>query len=124
MSIADVLTERAVCQQCGHPVHSHDGKRGWIHTLTQTYRCPEYPHSWAEPATDIEDRITEAAELAHETGYDAGASDGHAAGRTAMFEETRSAVADSLGGLYDGTGQVALDDVYAAIERAWAEVTP
>lgn len=124
MSGTDVLIERAMCEQCGHPVHSHDGKRGWIHTLTQTYRCPQYPHGWAQPCLDIESRVTEAAELASETGYDAGESDGRVAGRQAMFDEIQSAVVDSVGGLYDGTGQVALDDVYGALDQVWERVTP
>lgn len=125
MSTMDVLIERAACENCGNAVHSHDGKRGWIHTESQTYRCPGgYANEWAQPATDIEGRISQAAEQAREDGYDDGVRDGHETGRKEMFEKLRTAVADSLGRLYGGTDQVALSDVHAAIDRVLDRAQP
>jgi flagellar biosynthesis/type III secretory pathway protein FliH len=92
------LYEVSACVNCQHPIHSSDGKRGWIHTLTGTFRCPEYPHGWAEPGAgeeEIQRRVDEAAAEAeivgrdrgYEEGYGEGKSDGEKAGYSAGYDE-------------------------------------
>ena len=89
----DALTEHAACVNCGHPVHSTGSGKTWIHTLTDTYRCPEYPHGWAEPMLegDIETRIDEACaeaeSVGRESGYEEGHSDGESEGRDAGYDD-------------------------------------
>lgn len=137
------LHEVSACVNCQHPVHSWDGKRGWIHTLTGTYRCPVWPHGWAEGTTtsDLETRLDEAAAEAEEigreagyedgysegesegrdAGYDDGQKDGIAEGRQAMYDELNAALAGALDELDD---PVPLAVVRRSLTKAWNRVTP
>lgn len=81
------------CVACERPIHSHDGKRGWIHTSSGTYRCPTFPFGWADPGKprDIEAVIEAAAAEAEaegrQNGYDEGFADGKAEGRDDGHQE-------------------------------------
>lgn len=101
------LDEVSACVNCQHPIHSWDGKRGWIHTLTGTYRCPVYPHGWAEPGAgeeEIERRIDEAVSEAETIGRDNGYEQGYSEGEAEGEEKGRSAGYDE--GLTDGREQM------------------
>ena len=144
----DALTEHTACVNCGHPVHNTGRGATWIHTLTDTYRCPDYPHGWAEPMLegDIETRLGEAAaeaeEIGRESGYDDGYDDGYsegegegrdagyedgqkdgiAEGREAMYVEMNAALTGCLEQLDGGTFTLA--EVRRALTKAWNGVRP
>lgn len=104
----EVLTVRTACVHCAHPVHNTGSGKTWIHTLAGTYRCPEYPHAYAEPWS------SEDAEAATEKSYE----DGFAAGREEAEDEAHENVDNAHGeGVCEGRM-----DMHSELSEAITEV--
>lgn len=84
---AALLIEHCACANCLHPVNDqgHGEKNGWIHTLTDQYRCS--PGYWTEnsdlafadpfdPEQEIDRRIEEAALEGERIGQESGEETG------------------------------------------------
>ncbi|UVK59531.1 hypothetical protein SEA_AUSTELLE_55 [Mycobacterium phage Austelle] len=131
------FTERGACPECGHPVHSDQGgDRGWIHTETGEYRCPD-GSGWAGPGVNI-DML--------EAKYDEGHADGCAhqeevdnetmhtedelgeavdkarqEGRTELHNEMDEAISAAMEQVGD---DATADELREALASAWNSVAP
>ncbi|AXH47418.1 hypothetical protein SEA_HANGMAN_54 [Mycobacterium phage Hangman] len=136
-SPASPFTERGACPECGHPVHSDQGgDRGWIHTETGEYRCPD-GSGWAGPGVNG-DML--------EAKYDEGHADGCAhqedidnetmhtdneveekieqarqEGRDALFNELDAAISAAMEQIGD---DATADELREALASAWNSVAP
>ncbi|AEJ95729.1 hypothetical protein FDI64_gp55 [Mycobacterium phage Zemanar] len=136
-SPASPFTERGACPECGHPVHSDQGgDRGWIHTETGEYRCPD-GSGWAGPGVNG-DML--------EAKYDEGHADGCAhqedidnetmtpdneveekieqarqEGRDALFNELDAAISAAMEQIGD---DATADELREALATAWNRVAP
>lgn len=134
------LSVFAVCECCGQAVVSHDGKRGWRHQMTGSYRCPNL-NGWATPTSvddmerEVDEACAEAEEIGRKSGYDDGYAEGHregheagvdegmAQGRRDMLEELSEALDGCLDRVAGNRSLVALDEVREALSAVWQEVT-
>ncbi|QGH80147.1 hypothetical protein SEA_MITHRIL_54 [Mycobacterium phage Mithril] len=133
----DVFVERGACPECGHPVHTESGPdRGWIHTATGEYRCPD-GSGWAGPGVNS-DML--------EAKYDEGHADGCAhqeevdnetmhtedelgeavdkarqEGRTALHNEMDEAISAAMEQVGD---DATADELREALASAWNSVAP
>lgn len=114
------LVERGVCELCRHPAHSHDPVRGWIHTTSATYRCPDYPYGWVQPIKNL----SALSEESYESGYIDGHGNGHDDGRQAMHRELFEAVTACLDDFTGGAFDVPLWDVRAKVSAVFKRREP
>ena len=116
----EALTERSMCIHCSAPVHSHDGIRGWRHTLTDRFRCTTFD-GWAEPFSreDTERQVYEACAEAAEIGRESGWEDGCRDGRYDMHDELDKAINAALDLVEcDDDDRMDADAVREAVDRA------
>ena len=133
----EYLTERGACPECSHPVHTTNGPdRGWVHTETGEYRCPD-GSGWAGPAV-TDDQLA--------AKYDEGYADGCAhqedidnktmtpddevetkvndaieQGRKDLFAEMDESISDAVQALAD---DCTADELREALATAWNRVAP
>ena len=134
----DTFIEHRACEQCQHPVNDQGmgEDRGWIHTLTGSYRCPPgTAGNWATPAPGegaieaaVEAAIIETEQVTREACEDemfddeqmADAEDkAYEAGRNDMFDAVALAFTDAMADVAD---DAPADTLRAAMQAAWTEI--
>lgn len=132
------LTEHRACEACQHPVNDQGlgEARGWIHTVTGQYRCPE-GSGYATPmagedaiAAAVDAAIAETESVLRETLYDDGEmdtarDDANDAGRAEYSTELNGAITAALhnfrAGLTDAENDV-VNRLNEALTEAWLSV--
>lgn len=135
----DAMLTHGACPECQHPVNDQ-GTGAWIHTLTQSYRCPGGTGGdWVGPAI-TEDAIEAAVDKAvaltemelREIMFDEDEvrekiDEATLAGRTAMHAEMDTALSEAFDRVAVGPGATAADAemiLREALAIAWNSVAP
>lgn len=118
----EYFTDRGLCQECYHPVHSVGmGRYSWIHTLTGNYTCPPGTAGSVVKEVLTQGGIEYELNLASEQGYEDGSKNGF---DNAAFDEGADKGREEMYGEAEEAIDEELNALFAQIERDDVELTP
>lgn len=133
----DAFTDRGACPECSHPVHTTNGPdRGWVHTETGEYRCPDgsgragpavtddqlaakYDEGYADGCAHQEDIDNKT--MTPDDEVETKVNDAIEQGRKDLFAEMDESISDAVQALAD---DCTADELREALATAWNRVAP